>query len=134
LSNLFSRFFARLRLRKGVSSHLFGKRGEQLASSFLKKRGYRIVERGYRSRFGEIDIIAYDKETLCFIEVKSRRSQEKGLPEESIPLWKRKRIRKLAECYLANKGSADILCRFDVVAIYRPPGEKAEFKLIKNAF
>jgi len=58
------------KLKRKANPHLFGKRGEELASSFLRKKGYRIVERGYRTRFGEIDIIAYDGEVLCFIEVK----------------------------------------------------------------
>ena len=104
------------KLKRKANPHLFGKRGEELASSFLRKKGYRIVERGYRTRFGEIDIIAYDGEVLCFIEVKARRSDKKGLPEEAIPPWKRERI------------------RFDVVAIYSPERGRVEINLIKDAF
>lgn len=122
------------KLKRKANPHLFGKRGEELALSFLRKKGYRIVERGYRTRFGEIDIIAYDGEVLCFIEVKVRRSDKKGLPEEAIPSWKRERIRRMAEGYLGSKGFSDIPCRFDVVAIYSPERGRVEINLIKDAF
>jgi len=61
-----------------------GHEGEQIACKFLKKRGYKVIEKNYKCKYGEIDIIAVEKNVLCFIEVKSRRSIEYGLPEEYV--------------------------------------------------
>lgn len=110
-----------------------GVRGEDLATACLKKEGYRIIERNYRCRHGEIDIIAMDKEDVIFIEVKGRTSDTFGSPEEAIGPAKQKKISKVALRYLQERGLADHSARFDVVAIrFMPQGDLV--RLIRNAF
>ena len=110
-----------------------GKEGERIAADFLKKNGYRICETNFRCPIGEIDIIARDKNTLVFIEVKTRKSEELGYPEEAVGIKKQRKMSQLALWYLQQKKVADTDARFDVIAItLLPQGE--EIKLIKNAF
>lgn len=97
--------------------HLLGQQGERLAADYLNKKGYRIIERNYRYRRNEIDIIARFKGTLCFIEVKTRSSEEKGHPAEAVTPQKQQEIIKAARAYLAFKGGGEIDCRFDVVTV-----------------
>lgn len=91
-----------------------GKLAEDLASNHLKKKGYSIVERNFRNRFGEIDIIAKDKDTLVFIEVKAKTGKDFGLPEEMVNRKKLSKVRKMAEVYL---NGVNTLCRIDVIAV-----------------
>ncbi|UCG78530.1 MAG: YraN family protein [Nitrospirota bacterium] len=93
-----------------------GKWGEDIAVSFLKKKGYKITERNYRSSFGEIDIIALHKGKLIFIEVKTRRTDEYGEPFEAIDSRKIERIRNSALMYLRSLDK-ELPVRFDVVSI-----------------
>ena len=93
-----------------------GQRGEEIACVFLRNQGYAIVERNWRSAFGEVDIIARDGETLVFIEVKSRVGRGFGGPEAALTPWKRKRIIATARAYLIKVGS-DLPVRFDLVAL-----------------
>ena len=111
-----------------------GNLGEKLAQDFLKKKGYIILETNYRCPRVEIDIIARDRETLVFIEVKMRRSCAFGKPEESVTPAKQQQIRKVAEGYLLTHRLERAACRFDVIAI-RPDG-RAGYVLqhFKNAF
>ncbi len=97
----------------------FGDEGEDLAAELLISKGYEIVERNYRYRKGEIDIIAIDPETkyLVFIEVKSRRNLEFGEPEYAVTRNKMRQVKKIAEAYLYEKEIGEIDCRFDVVTI-----------------
>ena len=81
-----------------------GESGEQLAVEFLSSKGYKILERNFKSKLGEIDIVAKDKKTICFIEVKTRSNLEKGLPQESITMRKQHQISKTALSYLKFKG------------------------------
>lgn len=111
-----------------------GKIGEALALKYLKRHGYKILEQNYRSQFGEIDIIAKDKEILTFIEVKTRKSSEFGLPQESVDIHKQRQIAKVALIYLAKRNIEEIDCRFDIVAITSLLGQKPKIELIKNAF
>ncbi|NTU45426.1 MAG: YraN family protein [Chlorobiaceae bacterium] len=94
-----------------------GQQGEQLAADFLEKKGYRIISRNYRYHRNEIDIIARYKGTLCFIEVKTRSSTEKGHPAEAVTPGKQKEIIKAARAYLAFCVHEECDCRFDVIAI-----------------
>ena len=110
-----------------------GTRGEDLATARLKKEGYRIIERNYRCRLGEIDIIATDKEDVVFVEVKGRKSDAFGTPEEAIGPAKQKKISKVALHYLQEKGLGDRNARFDVVTIRFTPQE-THVQLIRNAF
>ena len=109
-----------------------GQRGEDLAASYLQKKGYKIIQRNYKTMIGEIDIIARDRDDLVFIEVKTRESLEYGHPFESVNKNKRCKIANVAMLYL--KRLKDIPpCRFDVVSVYYEQG-RAEFNLIQDAF
>ena len=99
------------------SGRVLGKMGEEIAVDYLKKKGYRIVERGYRLFRGELDIIAYDRATLVFVEVKTRAGTEFGLPEEAVTPAKQNQIKRIAQGYLMERGLVDTDCRFDVLAI-----------------
>ncbi|NTV98914.1 MAG: YraN family protein [Chlorobiaceae bacterium] len=94
-----------------------GPLGEKAAADYLRKKGYRILERNYRFRRNEIDIIATDRGTLCFIEVKTRSTGEKGDPLEAVTPEKQKEIIKAAKAYLAASGNMERECRFDVIAL-----------------
>jgi putative endonuclease len=107
-----------------------GKVGENLACDYLIKNGYKILERNFRSKFGEIDIVAKDKKTLCFIEVKWRKNNIFGSGLDAISPKKRHKIILTAKSYLLAH-EIDTLLRIDVLAI---DGEAGEYRLIKNAF
>ncbi|OGY24833.1 MAG: hypothetical protein A2Y57_00255 [Candidatus Woykebacteria bacterium RBG_13_40_7b] len=94
-----------------------GRLGEDLAAEYLKKQGYKILDRNFHSRVGELDIVAQDKETLVFIEVKTRWSKKFGLPVEAITSWKLKSILKTAEYYKLLHSSLPDSLRIDAVAI-----------------
>ncbi|HEU5254504.1 MAG TPA: YraN family protein [Vicinamibacterales bacterium] len=94
-----------------------GMSGEDLACAELQRRGYAIVERRYRTRFGEIDIIAKDGPTTVFVEVKTRMTQEFGGAAAAMTRWKQRRIARMAVDYHARQNLHDCPCRFDVVAI-----------------
>lgn len=107
-----------------------GSEFEDMAANYLENNGYVILERNYRDRFGEIDIIAEDGRELVFVEVKYRRNLEKGDPAEAVHYIKQQKIRNTAKRYLYRHHlGEDIPCRFDVVAIL---GQK--IRLIKDAF
>ena len=109
-----------------------GQRGEGVALSFLKEKGYEIIERNFKTPLGEIDIIARDRGTLVFVEVKTRESIEFGLPFESVTRKKRHRIAGVALSYLKRYDDLPP-CRFDVLSICYLDGNP-EFMLIKDAF
>ena len=118
-----------------------GRLGEDLAAERLKKEGYRIVRRNYRNPFGEIDIIAQDGKTLCFIEVRTRTKEWHGHPFESISAVKQRKLIRAAQGYLARatEGSAkqdalDTDARFDVVAVMPDDNGGYSVELMKNAF
>ena len=94
-----------------------GKLGEDLACAELRRRGYAILERRYRTRFGEIDIVAREKDVTVFIEVKTRAGEAFGSGAEAVTLWKQRRIAQMAVDYLARRRLHDRPCRFDVVAV-----------------
>ncbi len=91
-----------------------GKLAEDVATDALIKKGYTILERNFSNKFGEIDIIARDKNILVFVEVKAKIGEEFGLPEEMVGLGKLQKIRNMATMYM--KGEM-VPCRIDVVAI-----------------
>ena len=113
--------------------HKKGKEGEDKACSYLKKQGYRIIERNFRTDFGEIDIIAGHKKCTVFVEVKSRGSDSFAMPEENVGPKKQRRIIKSAEVYLLERGLYGTECRFDIISL-TGEGDKTEIKLIRNAF
>jgi len=111
-----------------------GRLGEDLACGELVRRGYVIVARRYRTRFGEIDIISEQEGTLVFVEVKARRTNRFGSAAEAIPVWKRRRIGAMALDYLAWTGRLNDRCRFDVVAIDGIGTDRMTIQVIEDAF
>ena len=95
----------------------FGWYGEELACRELEKRGYRVLARRYRTRAGELDIVAADGEYVVFIEVKARQDGSFGDPEEAVTMQKQHRMTWMATDYLARTGLTNVACRFDVVGI-----------------
>jgi len=111
---------------------LLGKEGEDQAAQFLMKQGYRILERNYRTRSGEIDLIALHDGAVVFIEVKTRTSDAFGAPELAVNPRKQQRMVKAALGYIKYKRLHQVPCRFDVVAI--TAAAKKEVEHIRNAF
>jgi len=110
-----------------------GKKGEELAVRFLKKKGYRVIERNYVCKMGEMDIIAKEKDTFVFVEVKTRTSSTFGPPQLAVNAAKQRQLSKVALNFLKEKHLEDAKARFDVVAILLgPKGEQIE--LIRDAF
>lgn len=107
--------------------------GEEIACRFLKKEGYRIIEKNYRTKFGEIDIIAQDNKTICFVEVKTR-IDTKVSPKESVDIKKQERISKSALDYLKKNNLIKKRARFDVVSIEIRGDKVQNIELIKDAF
>ncbi|WP_294344366.1 YraN family protein [Prosthecochloris sp.] len=119
--------------------HDLGRQGEMTATAFLLEKGYRILDRNYRYRRNEIDIVAADKQTLCFIEVKTRSSDVKGHPLEAVTREKQQEIIKAASAYLTTLPAPEPDCRFDVIAIIvhsfaNGRIKKFELEHITNAF
>ena len=111
-----------------------GDRGETAACDFLKKKGYEILEKNYRCKLGEIDVIARRSERLAFIEIKTRTSDRLGLPQEAVDLRKQEKILKIAEWYLKEKKIERAPLAFDVVAVLWKEGQAPEMSLITDAF
>ena len=112
-----------------------GEFGEERAVRFLRRKGYRIVERNYRCRQGEIDIIARKRDILAFVEVKLRRDDRFAEAREFVTTAKQRRILAAASLYLAQCGE-DVQPRFDVIEIYAPNGERGPITInhLENAF
>ncbi len=109
-----------------------GRKGEDLACKFLKKDKYKILEKNFSCRQGEIDIIAEDRKgVLCFVEVKARSRDDYGLPVEAVTHSKQKRLLATAFIYLENKRIKSKDMRFDIVSVYLV---NEETQIIKNAF
>ena len=110
--------------------------GEALVADYLREKGYKLAAHSYRCRFGEIDLIAWDKSVLCFVEVKTRTNLSCGLPREYVTPKKQERLRKTAAWYLMVK-DLDCPARFDVAEVYtdvhRSAG-KTRIRYIANAF
>ena len=110
-----------------------GKKGEEVALRFLKKNGYKIIEKNYVCKMGEMDIIAREKDTLVFVEVKTRTSMAFGPPQLAVNSTKQMQLSKVALYFLKEKRLEEVKARFDVIAVLlRPRGEQIE--LIKDAF
>ncbi len=112
---------------------ILGQQGETAAISFLKARGFTILEINYQTKPAEIDIIAKDNNCICFIEVKTRRSIKKGLPRESVNYSKQKKIITGALFYLKEKQLFNSRIRFDVVEVLEKDGDFC-INLIQHAF
>lgn len=114
--------------------HLYlGSLGEEAAVGLLKENGYKILSRNYKDSLGEIDIVARDKDTFCFVEVKTRNSLSFGLPQEAVSRAKQRQISKAALGFLKKNNLLDKKARFDVVSVVYS-GDKPQLDLIKDAF
>lgn len=110
-----------------------GRSGEDVAADLLKGKGYKILVRNYKTKLGEIDIIARDKDTLAFIEVKTRHSDRFGLPQEAVSVSKQRQISKAALMFLKENNLLEKKARFDVISVVYSK-DKPQLDLIKNAF
>jgi len=118
-----------------VKSKKLGDLAEKLAARSLILKGYDILARKFRCRFGEIDIIALDRGTLAFIEVRSRSDEEHGLPYETINHVKKRRIRKVATLFQMKYDLLERDSRFDCVSvIFDKIGNLKDIEIIKDAF
>lgn len=112
-----------------------GNRGEDIAWRELERRGYALIARHFRTRAGEIDIIARDGDTLVFVEVRTRSSDQAGTAAESVTRRKRDQIGRMAAAYLGTHGTSPEPCRFDVVTVEFADGaEQPEVTLYPAAF
>ena len=117
-------------------SRSVGTWGEVQVANYLRKNRYRLVAHSYHCRFGEIDLIAMDGKTLCFVEVKTRSNLSMGLPREYVTPAKQRRIKKTALFYLAAH-DLDCPARFDVAEVYaEKPGDKNSVRIeyLEDAF
>lgn len=112
-----------------MNKKTFGNIGEELATQYLKKKGYQILDRNFSNKIGEIDIIAKQNNTIIFIEVKSRNSAKFGLPREAVTRYKQNKIRTIALSYLKQKKLFNSSCRFDVIEDFN-----GEIRHIENCF
>ena len=111
-----------------------GKLGENLACDALERRGYAITARRYRSKLGEIDIVARDGDTTVFVEVKARAGDDFGGGAEAITRWKQRRLTLMALDYLARHRLEDTPCRFDVVTVDIVTGQPPRIEIYEHAF
>ena len=117
-----------------------GQEGEEAAAQLLKQQGYRIVARNWRPAGlrGEVDCIAWQEQTLCFVEVKTRTSNEHGAPQEAVTPAKQRQLSRLANAYLALHHLDNAQCRFDVVEVWLPATGQSQtpprLALCQNAF
>lgn len=103
-----------------------GRTGERLAANALMDKGYHIIERNFRCRLGEIDLVAEDEHDLIFVEVKARRGTSFGFPEDALTPVKRRKLLELASYYLDLHTCAERSWRIDVVAVQFSSGSKLE--------
>lgn len=111
-----------------------GRAGEDRAVGYFKELGYIIVERNFRCKLGEIDIVARDGPVLVFIEVRTRRGDGYGSALESIVYKKQLKVRQVAKYYLQSTGLFSGPVRFDVLALTAGPGGIVKIEHVKNAF
>jgi putative endonuclease len=133
---LSNRWRSRFSRSKKSPEHLrTGARGEELAARFLRQNGYRILYHDFRGRTGgQIDLVCRDQDTLVFVEVKTRGSEDFGRPFEAVRFDQQKRISRGALAWLRMLDSPEILFRFDVVEVIFAENGRPQLELIKNAF
>ncbi|UCH93328.1 MAG: YraN family protein [Candidatus Aminicenantes bacterium] len=107
----------------GTEKSSSGQAGERAAARYLEKQGYEILENNYRVSGAEVDLIAKKDDTLCFVEVKTRGSDDFGLPEEFVDRRKRNKIIRAAKIYTANKKYIDLYVRFDIISVIYKDGD-----------
>ena len=112
---------------------LLGKQGERVAEQYLKKKGYKVVERNYRCAAGELDLIVLDRRVVVFVEVKTRTGHGFGTPLEAVEFRKQRKMIQAAQFFLTAKRLHQRDARFDVVGVSWPSGEPI-VEHIENAF
>ena len=127
--HLLVNLFKRVGMNNKQYNNLFGQIGEEIAKNYLKEQGYKLIKTNFKNKIGEIDIIAYDKDILAFIEVKYRKNSQFGLPREAVNAVKQRKIRLVASAYINKYKLFDKQCRFDVLEIL-----DKEITLIKDCF
>lgn len=120
------------KLKRGQDD--LGRQGEQAAERFLKRLGYKIVDRGVRFRRGELDLVAVDGRTVVFVEVKTRLSHDKGQPAEAVDADKQRQLTRAALLYLKRHNLLEYRARFDVITVTWPADGPPEIDHIQNAF
>ncbi|WP_457571354.1 YraN family protein [Desulfovulcanus sp.] len=117
-----------------LAKHLrVGRSGEDLAASYLRKKGYKILDRNWRCNFGELDLVCRHKQVIVFVEVKTRSASTSVLPSEALTHHKRKRLLKTATLYLSKNGLWDQRCRFDLICVILE-NNSADIEHVQNAF
>ncbi len=113
-----------------------GRRGERAAFFYLRRNGFVVTARGWRSSRarGDLDLVAWEGETICFVEVKTRTTRAVATAESSVDEHKEKTLRRLARIYLRQLPDENVAVRFDVLSIYFEPGRSVEFQLFRGAF
>jgi len=130
-------FADRVKRRATRPAHLeLGRRGEEAAYFYLRRRGYIVVALGWRSGklHGDLDLVAWEGNTLCFIEVKTRSSRTVATAESAVDDEKTRMLRRMARQYLQALPAVPDQVRFDVLSIYFEAGQPAEFELFRGAF
>ena len=117
----------------GDPRRALGAAGEAAAEDWLRDRGYAIVARGFRTRLGEIDIVARQGRLVVFVEVKTRRGEGFGRPSEAVTPAKQRRLARVAQMFLVRSGWSEAPCRFDVVEV-EPAGAGLAVRHIADAF
>lgn len=108
--------------------------GENLAVAELQRQGYEILQRRYRTKYGEIDIIARDREVIVFVEVKARDGGEFGGGAAAVTSWKQRRLTRMATDYIARQRLHDRPCRFDVIVVEMGADRAAAIQVFRGAF
>ncbi len=117
-----------------LSPHELGRRGEQAARAFLRRRGLEIVATNWTCPAGEVDIVASDEHELRFIEVKTRRGTGKGFPEEAVDKEKQRKYERIAEYFLQGYESTELSIHFDVIGIITTAPDRAFLRYHRDAF
>ena len=112
---------------------LLGKEGEKVAERYLRKKGYRVVERNYRCSAGEVDLIVLDRRVIVFVEVKTRTDHRFGTPLEAVEFRKQQKMIQAAQFFLSQKKLHQRDARFNVVGISWP-GDEPLIEHVQNAF
>lgn len=121
--------------RKKKETATTGRLGETYAVEYLIRHGYEILSKNYRKQFGEVDIVAREKGTIVFVEVKTRRSDTFGPPAEAVDGRKQRQLSRIAQDYLLNHQLNDVAARFDVIGVTLDQHNRpVTIELIKNAF
>jgi putative endonuclease len=118
-----------------IAQHLLqGRKGERIACRFLLRQGFDILARRYQGRSGELDIVAFEKETLVFVEVKTRSSRDFGEPYEFVDWQKQQILRRVADQFIADNDLGNYSYRFDIVSVLIPKESCEQVALYRNAF